>query len=235
MSNLNTGVELKTFTTSLNTDLALDETLLDTLIDNAKTIFEEERPWMVLRKTDTSLSVTTSNTWETEIDLSTITDFSRFYSDEPIILFDGDNTTHSFRLVPFDRRLEYKNASSTACYDENAKKLYINGVLPFAGTLYINYVATSTAIDLSSDDAQWTEFPARFLSILAYYAVGISKGAIDYDSINRQMLPGHREMITVLKRAMEKWDTSRQLSTLTYNDPTDRHGGFRSGAINTDV
>lgn len=231
--SLNTGVELKTFTTSLNTDLAIDETLLDTLIDNAKSIIEEERPWVVLRKTDTSLSLTASNTWETKINLSTITDFSRFYGEVSIKLFDGTNQIQRYRLVPFDRRLEYKDASNTACYDENAKILYFNGVIPFAGTLYINYIASSTAIDLSSDDTVWSVFPPRFLPLLGYYAIGINKGAIDYDSINRQMLSGHREMVTVLKRAMEKWDTEKQLNSLVNNDPTDLYGGFRSGAINT--
>ena len=136
--------------------------------------------------------------------------------------------------MPFDRRLEYKDASNTACYDENAKILYFNGVIPFAGTLYINYIASSTVIDLSGDDIVWSVFPSRFLPLLGYYAIGINKGAIDYDSINRQMLSGHREMVTVLKRAMEKWDTEKQLNSLVNNDPTDLYGGFRSGAINTE-
>lgn len=232
MSNLNTGVGLTILATSLNTDLPIDATLLDVLIDNAKTIIEEERPWVVLRKTDTSKTITTANTWQTEFDLSTIADFSRFYGNEPIKIFDGNNNIQYYRLIPFDRRLEYKNISNTCVYDENAKKLYFNGTVAFSGTVYINYIATSTAIDLTSDSTVWSVFPSRFLPILAFYAVGINKGAIDYDSINRSMLPEHKDVLASMKKAMEKWDNEKQMSALQDNDPTELYGGFRDGAIN---
>lgn len=222
---ITTGVNLETFINSLNADASIDATLLDTLVDNAKTIIEEERPWVVLRKQDTSKSVTTANTYTTEIDLSTITDFSRFYSDTAIRLFDGNNRIEYYRLIPFDRQLEYKNVSGTACYDENAKKLYLNGVVAFNGTLYIQYVSTSTAIDLTSESAIWTVFPPRFIPILGYYSIGIYKGAIDYDSINRQMLPENRAVLSALKNAMENWDNEKQQDSLVMNDPTEFLGG----------
>jgi hypothetical protein len=226
------GTELATFITGLNAEATIDPTLLDVLVDNARTILEEERPWMVLRKTDTSKTVTTASTWQTAIDLSTITDFSRFYSDLPIKLFDGNNIIEYYHLVPFDRRLEYKDASGTACFDENAKILYLNGVVAFSGTLYIPYISTSPAIDLASESAVWTIFPPRFLPILGYYAVGIYKGAVDYDSINRQMLPENAATLAALKNAMEKWDNERQLSAIEATDPTDFYGGYpRAGAI----
>jgi len=56
---------------------------------------------MILRKTDTSKTVTTANTWQMAIDLSTITDFNRFYQDSadpyPIRLFDGNNKIEKYR------------------------------------------------------------------------------------------------------------------------------------------
>lgn len=229
---ISTGVELSTFVTSLNAEATIDPDLLDVLVDNAKAILEEERPWMVLRKVNTSKTVTTASTWQTAIDLSTITDFSRFYSDDPIRLFDGDNRVEYYRLVPFDRRLEYKDVSHTACYDENSKTLYINGTVPFSGTLYISYLSTSTAVDLTSSSAVWSVFPSRFLPILGYYAIGIYKGAIDYDTINKQMLPENREAFRALKNAMESWDNEKQMASMAHNDPTDLYGGHRDGAIN---
>jgi hypothetical protein len=230
---MTTGAQLTTFCTGLNGGASIDPTLLDVLVDTGRTTLEEERPWMVLRKTNTSKSVTTASTWQTAIDLSTITDFSRFYSDVPITLFDGNNRKDYYRLVPFDRRLEYKDVGGTACFDENAKILYLNGIVPFNGTLYINYVATSTAIDLAVETAVWTLFPSRFLPLLGFYAIGIFKGAVDYDSINRQMLPENRATLEALKNAIEKWDNERQLSTLEGNDPTG-YGYPRNGAINRD-
>lgn len=228
---ITTGQELNTFITGLNAEATIDLTLLDVLVDNARAILEEERPWMVLRKVDTSKTVTTGNTYTTAIDLSTITDFSRFYSDVPIRLFDGNNRVEYYRLVPFDRQLEYKDVSNTACYDDNSKQLYLNGTIPFAGTLYISHVSTSTAIDLESASAVWSVFPPRFLPVLAFYAIGIYKGAVDYDTINRQMLPENQATLTALKRAMEKWDDSKQEAGLATNDPTDLYAYPRSGAI----
>lgn len=230
---ITTGAQLTTFITGLNGEATIDQDLLETLVETARAILEEERPWMVLRKTNTSKTITTSNTWQTAIDLSTITDFSRFYGEEPITLFDGDNIRDYFRQVPFDRRLEYKDTSGTFCFDENAKIMYINGNVSVGGTLYINYVSTSPDIDLDSASAIWTNFPPRFLPLLGFYAIGIFKGAVDYDSINKLMLPENRIVLNALKNAMEKWDNERQMSSIENNDPTDFYGDYpRSRSIN---
>lgn len=229
---IQTGVQLKTFVTSLNAEAAIDDTLLANLVETARAIIEEERPWMVLRKTDSTKSITTGSTWETAIDLSTITDLSRFYGEHPVRLFDGNERIQYYQLVPWDRRLEYKNSSNTCVYDANSKNLYLNGVVPYNGSLYINYVSTSTAIDLSSDAEVWSIFPSRFLPVLGFYAVGIYKGAVDYDSINRQMLPENREALNALKTAMESWDNQLQLSEIEFNDPTNLYSFPRDRAIN---
>lgn len=232
---MTTGAELTTFITGLNAGATIDADLLTVLVSNAKAIIEEERPWMVLRKTDTSKTVTTANTWQTAIDLSTITDFSRFYMNQDgvvIKLFDGNDRIEYYILKTFDQRLEYKDVSHTCVYDENTKTLYLNGVVPFSGTLYIPYVSTSTEIDLTSVSAVWTLFPSRFLPLLGYYAVGIYKGAVDYDSINREMLPMNGQVLQSLKDAIEKWDNEKQLASILSNDPTEFPGGYpRAGAI----
>lgn len=228
---ITTGAQLNTFITSLNADAVIDATLLDVLVDNARTIIEEERPWVVLRKTDTSKSVTTANTWQTAINLSTITGFSRFYGEFPIRIFDGDNRIEYYRQVPFDRRLEMKDIGNTFVYDANAGMLYLNGIVAFSGTLYIQYISTSDAIDLASASAVWTSFPSRFLPVLGYYAIGINKGAIDYDDINRQMLPVNAEVLQALKAAMTKWDDELQLNGIEGNDPTDFYHNSRRAAV----
>lgn len=232
---ISTGAELYTFITSLNAEAPIDIDLTTTLVETARAVIEEERPWMSLRKTDSSKTVTTGNTWQTAIDLSTITDFSRFYMNQDGVilkLFDGTDRIEYIRLVPFDQRLEYKDISNTAVYDANSKNLYINGTVSFAGTLYLPYMSTSTAIDLTSAAAVWTKFPTRFLPLLAYYAVGIFKGAVDYDDINRAMLPENRITLIALKNALEKYDNEMQLATIQSNDPSEYPGGYpRLGAI----
>lgn len=235
MALITTGANLTDFITGLNAEATVDPTLLNVLVDSARAILEEERPWMVLRKTDTSKTATPAGTWQTAIDLSSITDFSRLYVNQDGIavkLFDGGERIEYYSLKPFDQRLEWKNVSKTCVFDENTKTLYLNGVVPFSGTLYIPYIMTTTAIDLTSTSAVWTQFPSRFLAILGFYAIGIYKGAVDYDSINREMLPSNSQALSALKEAMVKWDNEKQLAALQSNDPSEYAGGYpRAGAI----
>jgi len=232
---IDTGTELADFINSLNAEADIDATLIDVLVSTGKAVLEAERPWMVLRKTDTSKNVTTGNTWQTAIDLSTITDFSEFHVNQNGVilkLFDGGNRIEYYLLKHFDERLEYKNVSNTAVYDANTMTLYLNGTVSFAGTLYLPYVSTSTEVDLTSVTAVWTKFPPRFLPILGFYAIGVFKGAVDYDSINRAMLPENKATFEALKNAMVTWDNNLQLATNQSNDPTEYAGGYpRSGAI----
>src|SRR5438270_7081145 len=100
-----TGTELSTFCEEINGGASIDSTLLFQFINLAKAMVEQLRPWVVLRATDTSKSVTTAYTWQTSIDLSTIARFNRFYGERPIKLFDGHQTVYEYRQVPFDQRL----------------------------------------------------------------------------------------------------------------------------------
>jgi hypothetical protein len=231
---ITTGEQLKDFITGLNGGATIDEDLLGVIVATAQTIIEQERPYVVLRKTDTSKTVTNASTWSTPIDLSSITDLSTFYGEWPITLFDGGNRVERYRLVPFDRRLQYKDVSNSATFDENTKTLYLNGSVPFSGTLYINYISTATTIDITSQSAVWTLFPSRFLPLIGFYAVGVHKGAVDYDSINKQMLPSNQAVMLALKNALEKWDNDKQMTYVEHNDPTEYlEETYRSGAVNT--
>ena len=146
-------------------------------------------------------------------------------------LFDGINRVEYYDQVPFDRRLENKDVSNTFCYDENTKTLYLNGTVPFAGTLHINIIVNGSYIDPTSNTAVWTEFPARFLPLLGFYAVGVFKGAVDYDSINRLMLPSNQGALLALKEAMTAWDMEKQMSSLSHNDPTEQYSYPRAKAV----
>jgi len=239
MAYISTGEELTTFITGLNADASVDPTLLGVLIQSAQTILDEERPWVVLRKIDTSKSVSVGNSWQTAIDLSSITDFSRFYVNEDAVtirLFDGDNRIERYVLKPWDQRIEWKDVGGTCVYDENSKNLYLNGEVPFSGTLHIPYISYSSAVDPTSDQAVWSPFPSRFLPILGFYAVGVYKGGVDYDSINRQMLPTNSAVLLALKNAMEKWDNEKQLAFVYSTDPSEYPGGYpRDRAIERDI
>jgi len=76
-----TGTELATFAEEVNGGASIGSTFLFQLFNICKALVEQRRPWMVLRSTDTSKTVATSNTWQTAIELSTITRFNRFYGE----------------------------------------------------------------------------------------------------------------------------------------------------------
>jgi hypothetical protein len=97
-----TGAEISTAVEEINGGDPIASTLRFQFGNLGKNLIEQRRPWMILRKTDTSKTVVTSNTWQTATDLSTINDFSRFYqtpSDPyPIRLFDGTNKIAKYRF-----------------------------------------------------------------------------------------------------------------------------------------
>jgi hypothetical protein len=226
-----TGQELTTFITSLNGGASMDDTLLKQFVNIGRTILEGERPWMVLRRTDTSLSASTSDTWETPKSIGGITEFSRFYGEFPVRLFDGENRIEYYRQIPWERRLDYRDIGNTFVYDAATKTIYLNGIIPFPGTLHINYIDDSGEIDTTSTSEVWTRFPSRFAPLLGFYAVGVYKGAVDYDSINREMLPVNQAAMNALREAMITWDTELQLSSIEFNDPNQLYGYPRSGAV----
>src|SRR5258705_2105394 len=98
------GEQFSTAAEEINGGAPIGQTLLFQFGNLGKSLIEQRRPWMVLRKTDTSKSITSANTWQTAIDLSTITDFNRFHftpeDPYPIKLFAGSNRIERYRLVP---------------------------------------------------------------------------------------------------------------------------------------
>lgn len=240
-----TPEELKDLCTSINGGATIDDDLLESLVNQGRTILFSERDWIFLRRTDTTVTVTANtNSWNTSVSISGITDLMRFYQDDKgysIKLFDGNNKIEYYKQVPWSKRLEYKNVPNTFVHDYAGKKIYFNGSIPFAGTLYINIIMNPTQIDLittgtnlttSMETAGTVPCLAIYHPILAYYAVGINKGAIDYDSINREMLPNNQAVLNSMKNAMEKWDTNLQLAEQMQTDPTGQDiPDYRSGAI----
>lgn len=225
-----TGPELETFCEELNGGASIGATILFQFLNLARAMVEQSRPWVALRYTDTSKSVTTGNTWQTAIDLSTIAHFNRFYGEVPIKIFDGTNGIQRFRQVPWHQRLDYRNTPGTFVYDEANKTLYLNGTVPFAGTLYIDHVKDSA--EITNDDTSSWVFPSWAHALLGFYAVAINKGGVDYDDINARMAPDNRAQANVILKQLEAWDNEKQLQAQQNIDPYQRDDDWRPGAIN---
>jgi hypothetical protein len=230
-----TGDELKILCTGLNGGHPIDETLLFQFVNIGCAIIEGERPWMVLRKTDTSLTVSASavSAWDTAIDLGTaIPLFNRFYGNTPIKIYNGTTLVEERWRVPFDERLAYKDDSGTFCYDESTGFLYLNGINA-GGTLNIAYIKNSPTISVSSTDI-WPRFESRLQPLLGFYAVGAYKGAVDWDEVVKNQLPENQEIIKSIKSALVMLDAEKQQEQSQNVDYADhsRRGGFRPNSIN---
>lgn len=224
-----TGSEYPTLAEEINGGDAIGEATLYVLLNIARSIVEQMRDWVRLRATDTSISVTSSNTWQTAISLAGITRFSRFYGDNPICLFDGNNRTEYYHMVPWVDRLQYRQANNTFVYDAANNTIYLNGTVPYSGTLYVNHMKYGA--DIANDDNSWG-FPSYAHPLLAFLAVGIHKGGIDYDDINARMSGDNRSVAQSIMSRLVAEDAKMQEQEISQYDP---HGGtdeWRNGAIN---
>ncbi|MGE3703443.1 MAG: hypothetical protein AB7G08_32635 [Hyphomicrobiaceae bacterium] len=225
------GSELATFCEELNGGASIGETLLFQHINVAKALVEHERPWMILRYTDTSKTVTAStNGWQTAIDISTIARFSRFYGDCPIKNFDGNHRIDYYRQVPMQKRLEFKEAPFTFIHDVANEDIYLNGTVA-AGTLWIEHIKDSPEIE--NDDASEWVFPSWSHALLGFLAVAMHKGGIDYDEVNaRQLVQNNADAMRLFQRLVS-WDAELQLGAQEQHDPSTAHDGSpRPNAIN---
>jgi hypothetical protein len=206
-----TGPELYTFGTSVNGSEPIDTTLYFQFVNIARAMVQRLRPWMILHKTDTSKTVSASsaNAWQTAIDLSTITDFDRFYGEHPVKLFDGTASFLSYKQVPWDQRLSYFQVPGTFVYNEATKALYLNGSIPFSGTLYIDYLYDPGDIT-NSDSSTWV-FPSWSHPLLGYLGVGAYKGGVDFDEVSARMAPDNRASAQQIIQMLENWDNEKQL------------------------
>jgi hypothetical protein len=223
------GSALATFCEELNGGASIGSTLLFQLLNVSKALIEHERPWMVLRYTDTSKTVLASvNAWQTAIDLSTIARLSRFYGDTPVKNFDGGNGTDYYRQVPLHKRLQFKEAPYTFVFADATKTLYLNGTVR-AGTLWIDHIKDSEDIE---DDSEWV-FPSWSHPLLGFMAVAMHKGGVDYDDVNaRQLIQNSSDAMRIYQRLVS-WDAELQLSAQEQHDPSASHSeGFRPNAIN---
>lgn len=224
------GPTLETFCTELNGGASIGSTLLFQLINASKAMVEQRRPWMILRSTDTSVSVAASSTWQTALSLAGIARFNRFDGSTPIKLYDGIVGVTRFTQRPIANRLYAKDEPNTFCFEESTKTLYLNGTVPYAGTLWIDHIKDSP--DLTDDESSTWVFPTWSHTLLGFMAVAMSKGGIDYDDINAHMAPDNRAQALNLITLLENWDSGKQLSAVENSDPYNNGEFPRSNSIN---
>ena len=225
-----TGEEFETSVQEINGGDPIGRTLLFQYLNLAKAMVEGLRPWMILRSTDTSKTVSASSgsAWQTGISLADIARFNRFYADSdtpPIQLFDGSNRIEDYWPRPFNQRLRWRDTAGTFVFDEATKTLYLNGPVSFSGSLWINLILNSEDLSIDSLATAWP-FPSYAHQILAHMAVAMNKGAVDFDEINRMMTGEHRAIVAGALSRLESWDSEKALAVVDATRPDDA-GDFR--------
>ena len=208
-------------------DDTIDEDLAYALMDSAYTNRNELRPWAMLTKLDTSLSHSTSDTWQTEKTLPS--DFARPYK---LVGGAADNT---YIGVLFENILQHITEGNRYAVDMANLKLRLTGTVSTALTMYFWYIYAPTSLvglsDAQKISATTIVWPARFRALLAYDMADMYFGGIDADDMTRSMSPHQRAAAKTLEASMIKWDNSIRLKMMDSASVQSRGGSSRPDVI----
>ena len=191
------GAELLTQTTEIMGGNEPNNTLFYQLVNMFARIIEGMRPWVKLRKVDSSVTITSSNTIDTAKDLPS--DFRKPYnmkmpngSKGSLFLKGSGGDYIHLELKPLTQRELYRNMNGYWFFDTRLLKFYVSGTFTGTYTVYLSYIHNPTAIAagtewvLGGDQEQDT-----ILSMLVAEAI---KSGIDYDEINARQATANNKV-----------------------------------------
>lgn len=182
-------------------DDSVDDVLFYQLLNVAKNTIENERPWMFLRKLDSSKTSTTGDNSTIAIDLPT--DWRRTHK----LLIGRD--TQAIQ-VPFDEQHLWRQSSYRFCVDVANSQYYVLGSLGVADTIYHYYIKKTPEIT-SATSWEPTALLADFDAILAFMVAGYIMAGIDADDIFARMSVENKIMAQTIKASMIAWDMQLQI------------------------
>lgn len=224
-----TGSQLYTLLGNILGGQQIDTTLFYNLITTVQANIESSREWSVLKKRDTSKSITTSSTFQTSFALPS--DFFFWQSEQPIVLTDPTNTANFiqyFKEIPMAKQFQYQFQTYRFATDLANSNIYIMGTVDRTYTIQMNYIYKPSDV---TSTTSWV-FPAQFHPLLAYGVAIIQKGGIDFDDQNRAMAEHNQKTYDMIYKAMVDWDDRLQVSALSGIDrgAVDERP-WRSGAV----
>lgn len=172
----------------------IDDVFFYNVLNSAKDQIEDSRPWMFLRKLDTSASAVAG----TPITLPT--DWRMTWK-----LYVGQDQLYT--QIPFDQQHLYRNEGHRFVVDVASGTYTLLGTISGGSSVYHYYIKTTDDIT-SATSPVW---PARFHPILAYYVAGYTQMGVDSDDLFARMAPENKIQAQALLSAMERWDSNLQL------------------------
>lgn len=210
-----TGTDLYNFFATLfdggQAPISIDDFLARANV--ARSNREMARPWMRLRKLDSSQTASTSDTYTTPKNLPS--DFMFLTKESYIVLFDGQQTWETYWEVPQYLHIQYKDLSQRFYIDHANQKFYLLGIVDRAYNIYIPYQADLGDITATTG---WLNIPDRFARILAYDVASMYRLGTDYDDINARNADDNSRQADLLFKSMERWDDELQRSSVSALD-----------------
>jgi len=222
--------DIYTAVTSLLGGYEMDTTLFNSLLDKSQMKRENQRPWVILRKADSSLSASPADTFTTAKTLPT--DFRKWYTPEsagPVVLTDANNNPWGYREVSISEKFAYRNIGGVFYTDYVAGNFYLCGPITQAYTINLFYIKKSTLV--SADATNSWAFPSEYHMILAFDVAVMWKG-IDYDVINNQNAQILAAQAQEIYDEMSRWDSDLQIAMQAGIDSfASMGGGWEAGRV----
>ncbi len=194
-----TGQEIKTMTEGIcDIEGEIDDTLFLNLLNSAKDLVEDERPWVFLIKEDTNQTASAGDTYLT---MKTLPSDLRYDYE----LFLGANM-YSYTPILFEQRGMYKDAGWYYYIDYKNSQFALCGSNT-GGTIHLFYICATPDITLTTSPT----WPDRFHRLLAYMVAGYYMMGVDADDIYARMSPENKMMAQNIKQSMVTWNTNLRL------------------------
>lgn len=223
-----TGQDMYNAMSTLIDGFSMDSVLFYQLLNAERAKIEFMRPWMRLRKLDTSQTATAATfslvAPPTTNKLTLPTDFSFLSRDGEITLYDQNNQWEDYTEIPMERMVQFLQVNNTFFVD------HANSTFTLLGTVIKNYTAflfyQADFGDITANTT-WTNIPARFHLILPLAVAIRERMGIDYDDINSRNASDNKLAYDEMLSAMKTWDDNLQRSATTRRnlpDTTQEYG-----------
>ncbi len=197
-----TGATIKTFFENLIEDSVDDDFVYD-LMTHAKDVIESSIELEILKKLDSSQSVSGGDTVATEKSLP-----SDFYA--PLIQGGLFVDTKECIQVPYEQYRTYKDASGYFFIDYKNSKFYLTGTQGASATLYFWYIY-ATADMAAGITPVW---PAKFHKLIAFIMAELYEAGLDSDDLSYKMSAEQKRQKQVLWDSMVRWNARLQLAAM---------------------
>ncbi|MDP1570816.1 MAG: hypothetical protein Q8L86_12530 [Vicinamibacterales bacterium] len=178
------------------------------LLNSAKNLREDLRPWQFLKKLDSSKVASPGDTWQTSKALPA--DFRRGYK-----MFVGTN--NEYFGLPFEQWIAFKNSARRYVIDLGNDVFYLTSSVGSQQTIYFFYIKTTTDFTVDTLDDDLLVWPDRFHPLLAFTVAAMFQGGTDYDDVSIRMSESNRAAAKVLDDSMVAWDNALKLEEMNHS------------------